>query len=202
MQKKLNSKNSIGRPKTFEKNEVLKLAMQHFWEHGYTASSLDDLLLVMGIKKSSFYSTFKSKKELFSNCLALYRKESLDYLELTKKEIGPKGTMLFLTTNTIEELRNTGKVKGCLLVNSGKECYNKYEDLSHQITVEFNFMQKLFIGFVEEAKELGEITNPKEAKIIAGRYMNTLNGLIITIQAGATQELIDDVVESLKEILE
>ena len=32
--------------------------------------------------------------------------------------------------------------------------------------------------------------------------MNALNGLVVTIQAGAKQELIDDLVENLKEILE
>jgi len=68
--------------------------------------------------------------------------------------------------------------------------------------MEFNFMQDVFETFIKEAQTLGEIQSKKEAKIISGRYMNTLNGLIVTIQAGASQELIDDLVESLKEILE
>jgi len=32
--------------------------------------------------------------------------------------------------------------------------------------------------------------------------MNALNGLIVTIQAGASSELIEDLIENLKEILE
>ena len=63
-------------------------------------------------------------------------------------------------------------------------------------------MQNIFINFIEEAQKSGEIKNKKEAKLLAGRYMNSLNGLIVTIQAGASKELIADVVESLKEILE
>ena len=107
-----------------------------------------------------------------------------------------------LTQLTIKELQDTGKVRGCLLMNSGQECYNKYTDLSHQISLEFNSIQTLFIEFIKEAKEKGEIKNTKEPKQISGRYMNTLNGLVVSIQAGASQELIDDLVESLKEILE
>ena len=191
-----------GRPKAFDEGEVLAAAMNYFWEHGYSNASLDNLLIAMGIKKSSFYHTFRSKEELFSRTLELYRKETLVYLNALKKDIGPKATLLMLTELTIKELRNTGNVKGCLLVNSGQECYNKYENLSHQIKMEFNFMQEVFVTFTKEAQALGEIKSTKEPKVIAGRYMNSLNGLIVTIQAGASDALIDDIVESLKEILE
>ena len=194
--------NKIGRPKTFDNDEILKLAMFHFWEHGYDSSSLDDLLIAMNIKKSSFYSNFKSKKELFSKCLNLYKQESLNNLIKLKKEIGPKQTMLGLTTMTIKELQDTGKVKGCLLVNSGKECYKKYDDLSSQITKEFNLMQNLFIELIQEAKDKGEILNKKNSKILSAIYMNALNGLIVSIQAGASDELVNSVVNNLKEMLE
>jgi TetR/AcrR family transcriptional repressor of nem operon len=191
-----------GRPKAFDEGEVLAAALNYFWEHGYSNASLDNLLIVMGIKKSSLYHTFGSKEELFSRTLELYRKETLSYLNTLKKDIGPKATMLMLTELTLKELQETGNVKGCLLVNSGQECYNKYKNLSHQIKMEFNFMQELFTTFTKEAQALGEIKSTKEPKVIAGRYMNSLNGLIVTIQAGASDTLINDIVESLKEILE
>ena len=110
--------------------------------------------------------------------------------------------MLTLTELTLKELQDTGKVRGCLLINSGKECYNKYDSLSHQIKEDFNYIFELFVEFTKEAQSKGKIKSTKEAKIIAGRYMNALNGLIVTIQAGASQELVDDLIESLKEILE
>jgi len=191
-----------GRPKAFDENEVLAAAMNHFWEHGYESTSLDNLLPVMGIKKSSFYHSFGSKEKLFSRCLLMYRESVLTQLQSLKVEIGPKKTLLMLTEMTIQELKETGKVKGCLLANSSKECYNKYTDLSEQIQSEFNFMHEMFIAFVSEGQSLGEIHSKRPAKVISGRYLNSLNGLITTIQAGASEELIDDIVESLKEILE
>ena len=191
-----------GRPKAFDENEALTAAMNYFWEHGYDNTSLDNLLNVMGIKKSSFYSTFKSKEAVFSRSLELYRDSMLSQLKALNREIGPKQTLLMLTTMTINELKDSGQVKGCLLVNSGQECYKKYAQLSQQIALEFNFFQELFSSFVKEAQQLNEISNSKDAKIIAGRYMNTLNGLIVSIQAGFTQEQIEDIVESLNEILE
>jgi AcrR family transcriptional regulator len=176
--------------------------MNYFWEHGYDNTSLDNLLLAMNIKKSSFYATFKSKEEVFSRALIAYREQNLAFLQTLKEEIGPKQTLLALLFHTLDELKNLGKVKGCLLINSGKECYNKYPQLSNQVKVEFNTFITLFAQLVKEAQALGEISKKREAPVVAGRYMNALNGLIVTIQAGANQNLIDDLVENLKEILE
>jgi TetR/AcrR family transcriptional regulator, transcriptional repressor for nem operon len=191
-----------GRPKSFDENEALALAMRYFWEHGYENTSLDNLLPAMGIKKSSFYHTFKSKEELFSRCLVFYRKETRKKMLELKQQIGPKRVMLALTEMTLQELEETGKIKGCLIMNSGKECYKRYTDLSHQIGIEFNFMLEMLNGFVKEAQDKGEITSTKDASVIAGRYMSVLNGLIVGIQAGASQELINDITLSLRELLE
>jgi len=198
----INKIHSRGRPKEFDEHEALTAAMHYFWKHGYENTSLDSLLIAMGIKKSSFYATFVSKEEVFSRSLALYREETHKQLQNLKIHIGPKEALLALTYITIKELEETGSVKGCLLINSGKECYNKHADLSHQVNLGFNFMYDLLFGFVQEAQSGGEILSTKDARIISGRYMNALNGLVVTIQAGAKQELIDDLVESLKEILE
>jgi len=198
----INKIHSRGRPKEFDEHEALTAAMHYFWKNGYENTSLDNLLVAMGIRKSSFYATFVSKEEVFSRSLVLYREETNRQLQNLKMQIGSKEALLALTFITMEELEETGSVKGCLLINSGKECYNKHADLSHQVNIGFNFMYDLLFGFVQEAQSGGEILSTKDARIIAGRYMNALNGLVVTIQAGAKQELIDDLVESLKEILE
>lgn len=191
-----------GRPRTFDETEALTAAMNYFWEHGYDNTSLDNLLMTMNIKKSSFYATFKSKEEVFSRALTLYREQNLAFLQTLKEEIGAKQTLLAILFHTLDELQELGKVKGCLLINSGKECYRKYPELSNQVTIEFNTFNTLFTKLAKEAQEAGEISKKREAHSIAGRYMNALNGLIVTIQAGAKQELINDLVENLKEILE
>lgn len=199
----MNQKNETrGRPKEFDEIEALTAAMHYFWQHGYDNTSLDNLLATMGIKKSSFYATFKSKEEVFTRSLVLYRDQNIHFLRTLKEDIGPKQTILSLAELTIKELKDTNNVRGCLLVNSVKECSNKYVDLAKQIQVEFNTIDALFTEFIEEAQKLGEIKSTKDADIIAGRYMNSLNGLILTIQAGASQKRIDDIVEHLKEILE
>ena len=53
-----------GRPKIFDQEKALEKASKLFWEKGYEATSLEDLITVMGIQKGSFYNTFGNKKQL------------------------------------------------------------------------------------------------------------------------------------------
>ncbi|HHS91730.1 MAG TPA: TetR family transcriptional regulator [Campylobacterales bacterium] len=190
-----------GRPKTFDETEALTAAMYYFWDYGYDNTSLDNLLEAMKIKKSSFYATFKSKEEIFSRTLTLYQEFLEETLMQMKKEIGPKATLLAIPRFSIQELQETGKIRGCLLVNSSRECYTTYKELEAQINLQFNQMDTIFSALVTEAKELGEITNTREATKLKNLYLNTINGLIISIQSGANQETIDDIFESIDELL-
>ena len=61
------------RPKAFDPDDVLHKAMQVFWERGYEATSMQDLVDCMGINRFSLYSTFGDKHQLFLAALARYR---------------------------------------------------------------------------------------------------------------------------------
>ncbi len=190
-----------GRPKSFDDHEVTTLAMHYFWEHGYDGSSLDGLLKAMQISKGSFYHLFKSKEALFAKTLELYRKEQFGFLEELKKQVGAKEMMMQLVEMALKELKETGKLKGCLLMNSGKECYGRYPDLSAQIQKEYLTMQRFFATSIAEAQASGEIHQKLDPEQISTRFMNTLNGLILSVHAGATKEMIDTIVQQLRDIL-
>lgn len=194
-------KNNIGRPKTFNKDNVVKLAMYHFWEYGYDNTSLDDLLLAMGIKKSSFYRTFKSKEEIFSLSLHLYREETFKLLTNLKNEIGVKQTLIFLIKDTIEQLTVNGKVKGCLLMNSGKECYLKYPNLSNQIHIELEEFTNFITKFINEAQKNNEITNKMDSDKLAIRFLTLYNGIAMMLQAKSDIKTIDDLLIFVEELL-
>ena len=48
---------SMPQPKAFDPDEALQKAMQVFWERGYEAMSVDDLVQLIGINRFSLYST-------------------------------------------------------------------------------------------------------------------------------------------------
>lgn len=61
-----------GRPRKFDEENVLDALTSLFWEKGYEATSMADILEVTGLTKSSLYNAFGSKKELFRTILDRY----------------------------------------------------------------------------------------------------------------------------------
>ena len=61
-----------GPSKQFDTEVALSKAMDVFWEHGYEAASLSQLLKQMGIGKKSLYDTFGDKRQLYLRAMDRY----------------------------------------------------------------------------------------------------------------------------------
>lgn len=66
-----------GRPRKFDADQVLRLALQRFRTHGFASTSLDDLAEATGVNRPSLYAAFGDKKALYLAALARTR----DWLE-------------------------------------------------------------------------------------------------------------------------
>lgn len=66
------AKKSRGRPKVFDRDAALDKAMTLFWQHGYEATSLSDLVEATGAKAPTLYAEFTNKEGLFRAVLDRY----------------------------------------------------------------------------------------------------------------------------------
>ncbi|MCZ2820364.1 TetR/AcrR family transcriptional regulator [Modestobacter sp. VKM Ac-2977] len=73
------SPRAVGRPREFDVDEALDVAVRLFWERGYEGASLADLTGAMGISKPSFYAAFGSKEQLFRRALDRYTEGPASY---------------------------------------------------------------------------------------------------------------------------
>jgi len=193
---------NIGRPKSFDTDVALEKAMYYFWEHGYESAGLSDLLQVMGIKKSSFYQTFESKELLFRKSLELYTQNSVLYFNTQKEMHGAKGALIELMNLLLKEVQDTGHTKGCLVMNSGGECYAKFGHLTSLVKEKFKDFQKLFMSFIIEGQKLGDITNTTDAFVLVTVYQSMINGASAMVRAGAGEKEIEVLVTAVKKLLE
>jgi TetR/AcrR family transcriptional regulator, transcriptional repressor for nem operon len=63
------------RPKSFEPADAVRAARDHFWRHGYEATTLSDLEAVTKLNRSSLYQAFGTKRQLFGLALENYLAE-------------------------------------------------------------------------------------------------------------------------------
>jgi len=110
---------SVGRPRSFDEDVALRHATELFWEKGYAATSLDDLLAAMGIARSSFYSTFGSKQKVLWAALALYTDELVGRMrDAAAAEPTPRRALAAVLAIAGCSVRPS---QGCLFVNIATE---------------------------------------------------------------------------------
>ncbi len=106
----------MGRPKCFDRNEVLQAAIQVFWKKGYVDTSLADLEKATGVNRSGLYSEFKDKEDLFVQSIIHYCENSPIPSILKNKPLGWANIETFLKVPSTYESN-----KGCFMNNTIRE---------------------------------------------------------------------------------
>lgn len=109
-----------GRPRAFDEDVVLDALVELFWEHGYEASSMADIVEAAGLNKSSLYNAFGSKDELFYTVLDRYITEKEGFLREALSEGGIDALVGFFEMQR-EMMIDTVGSRGCMAVNASTE---------------------------------------------------------------------------------
>ena len=111
----------MARPKAFEREQALDQAMHLFWQQGYEATSLPELLNTMGIGRQSLYDTFGGKHQLFMESLTRYRRTIWDTLgDLQSPNASIKDVRAWFGAMA-EFFDATPHKRACLLINCTME---------------------------------------------------------------------------------
>lgn len=161
--------------------------MQQFWRAGYEATSLQDLLDVMKLSKSSLYQTYGSKHELFLRSIDFYQQTSVDALQQCLNDSPTsKAFMKKLLEDVIAEATSKKK-KGCFLVNTANELSHRDKTVS---TVVLNGFANI-AGVIKEAIKLGKkegaITSTVSTDILVNYIVSNVSGLRTMVKSGANK---------------
>lgn len=107
----------MGRPKKYERDEVLQKAMRLFWSRGFAHTGLQDLEKATGVNKSGLYAEFAGKEDIFVSALRYYYENRGTGEILSKKPLGWQNIENFFKANA----RGWAGEKGCLIINSMRE---------------------------------------------------------------------------------
>ena len=147
-----------GRPREFDTDEVLDRVVELFWEQGFEATSMSDIVEVTGLNKSSLYNSFGSKDQLFQTALARYtsRREQMIHSGLRDGTAGLDDIMMFLEMVEIEMTSDTGS-RGWLAINTSTELGRCDQSVVEMGTRFRGEMRSSIRAALDRAAELGEI---------------------------------------------
>ena len=167
----------MARPRKFEMEQAIENAMQAFWDHGYEATSMADLMKAMDLQKGSIYKAFGDKHTLFIAALEHYLDDySQTTIKLIESEDSPKkGIYVWLQTVLADAYKQKLR-RGCMVVNTLNERAHFDKDAAIVIEASLSKLSVFIAKKIEEAQELGEIRNDLNPTDIAQLILVSLTG--------------------------
>lgn len=170
--------------------------MKLFWARGYLATSLPDLLETMGMARSSFYATYGSKRELFTECLVLFGDRTREQIEVDAEQL-PAAELprAFFESTLIQAPRRRVK-QGCMLVNSVLELADVEPELNRQAWQKLEAIQAVFERTFRKAQDRGEIASTNSPKELAQRVMTLNLGLRVHARQQKSAEQLQNLIDN------
>lgn len=185
-----------GRPLEFDPDTALEAAMAVFWQHGFEATSLADLLHAMDLSKSSFYNGFGSKHRLFEACLERFRARQVARMrEGLSCAPSPLRFIRDMLLTNAAEARREGPRRGCLIMNTATEFAGRDPAVAALVDSAARDFAALFRSAVEQAQTRGEIPHTADPAVLSRYLLTTMAGLRTMLKAGLSADEIENVVE-------
>lgn len=175
---------TIGRPRQFDESVSLDKAMTHFWQCGYSSTSMNDLMDCTGLSKSSLYNSFGNKSALFIKCLSRFKFNLVTVLEeqLSQSQSG----LQFIRDvfyMVIAEADNSQRM-GCMLVNTANELAGRDANIANEVTRGFSELQRIIAKALKTAKQAHEVSDEMDVESTADFILTSIVGLRTMVKSG------------------
>jgi AcrR family transcriptional regulator len=185
-------KKSRGRPRVFDMDEALEMALKIFWARGYEGASIAELTETIGVSKPSLYAAFGNKEELFYKALMRYASGPVAFVNDVLKEPTARKVAESFLLRAAEFLTDPQHPKGCMIVQ-GALSSGESAELVRDILINFrkSYEKKLEDRFTKAIVD-GDLSSDANPKSLA-KYLATLHqGMSVQATSGATKdELLD-----------
>jgi len=190
------SNRARGRPRGFDRDQVLDRAMHLFWERGYEATSISELTEAMGITPPTLYTFFGDKKQLFSAVVDRYQAGPGCFAARAFcEEPTAERAIRRLLTEAVISFSNPRGPRGCLVVLGATNCSVESTAVFEDLADRRRAAERAVRDRIHAGKAAGELKESADADALAGKVTATLLGLAIMARDGTPRKKLLRVVE-------
>ena len=164
------------RKKSHTKDDLVASAMHRFWQYGYEATSLDDLVRATGVSRHGIYSDVGNKERLYLAGLEAYQKlivtPALEGLESVDSGLAEIKSYFETQIALAESIGLPGP--GCLVANAMTETAPHNTAVAKQVEAH---NARLTAGFLKALKKAAPSLPLREQKKLARFLTVTAQGL-------------------------
>ena len=176
--------------------------MKLFWARGYSATSLPDLLGAMGIARSSFYASFGTKRELFTECLELFANRTLDMLEQDAARLPATALPRAFFEATLLDVSPRRARQGCMMVNTVLELADVDAELNQLAAQKLDAIENAFAGAFRLAQQQGKMEASRSPEKMASQVMLINLGLRVQSRLSPSKKALKPIIENSLSMLE
>lgn len=165
----------MARTVEFNECEIIDKAMNVFWEKGYQATSMQDLVDAMQINRSSIYNTIGDKHQLFMKCISSYFDNAmLEIKEKVAKETSAKQALINIITDKASWIVDCEK--GCLGIKTVFEIAPEDNEVRKLMSQNNEIFLQFLAEVVQKAIDDKELDDSEDAMLMAEYIMTSFTG--------------------------
>lgn len=191
------------RSKQFDKEKVLERAMHLFWEKGYHATSMQDLIDALEINRASLYDTFGSKKELFDLALSHYQDQNAKIIAgFLYYQTNVRQGIYLLFERMIEDALNNNSPRGCFTTNTSTELAAVDEKANKLVGGDKIAIEEIFTNYLQYGVNQSQISPYKDLKIISSYLYALQSGIKVVSKVQPNKEQLLKIVSTGLSVLD
>ena len=186
---------AMGRPREFDVDKALDLALQVFWRKGYEGASMADLTETMGITKPSLYSAFGNKEELFRKALDRYVDGPGGYFQVALAKPTARAVVEHLLYESAAAVTDPNHPPGCLAVQGALSCGDAAESIKQELVSRRAKGEQDLRQRFERAIAEGDLPEGSDAADLAAYLSAILQGMAVQAAGGTTRAQLRKIAE-------
>ncbi|MFC4942031.1 TetR/AcrR family transcriptional regulator [Pseudonocardia sp. GCM10023141] len=191
----------MARVKEFDVDAALQAALDLFWERGYEATAVSDLVERLGVGKASLYATFGSKHELYLAALDRYVRVTDARVVEDLSRPGPALPALRdLIHRYVEEILVGDVRRGCFVVNSAVELPSDPQ-VAQRVAASWDTLEVAFTLALSRARAAGELAPERDPRALARLLLATLQGLQVLGKGSSSPDRLRDATSQVLTLL-
>jgi TetR/AcrR family transcriptional repressor of nem operon len=174
----------MGRPASFDQTEMLETIQSVFWDNGYSATSLDDIMQSTGLGKGSLYGAYGSKQDMYLLAFTDYCNWAVADAE--ERLRGNDADAIVRLRAYIQTAAKGGANarRGCMLAKGSAEVAGRFPEVDKIIERTFKAMEREIVQGVRQAQSAGDIAADRDARTIGVTLLAVVRGMGALAQAG------------------
>ena len=191
----------MGRPASFDHAEILETIQTLFWDKGYAATSLDDIMASTGLGKGSLYAAYGAKEDMYLLAFTDY----CDWAVENAKErlLGDhEGALARLRKYVQTSAKGAATSRrGCMLAKGAAELRGRFPDVDKVIEKTFKALEGAILECVRQAQRAGDIESNRDPKMLAATILAAARGMEALGVAGASSASLSLVAQGVLSLL-